>query len=187
MVGSNRNLLIRNRMNGNGQGMALFSSEGNWISRNETHDNISDGIVLVQSSGNLVRRNSARGNEWGIFVEDSSDNTMVGNELSENSAEGLILLGGADGNAIFGNDVIDNGAYGILLLGIPQFGIPVPADNFLWFNTALGSGASDLAEGMLLDYFGEEGGPFGVPAETCTNTWIRNTFDSELGPENCIR
>ena len=187
MVESNRNLVTRNRMNGNGQGMALFSSEGNWISHNETSGNVSDGMVLIQSSSNLLRRNTADGNEWGLFVEDSPNNTIVGNELSGNFAEGLILVGGSDGNAIVGNEVIDSGAFGILLLGIPQFGVPVPADNFLWFNTALGSGAIDLAEGNVLDYFGEEGGPFGVPTEVCTNTWIRNTFDSELGPEHCIR
>ncbi len=180
-VRADGNRIVRNHLNGNGLGIGMFSSAGNLVARNQIEGNAADGIFLLDSAGNRVRRNDVGGNEWGIWLENSSDNTVAANSVYDNNQDGVLAIGLSDGNAIMRNELVDNNT-GIILLGIPEFGIPVPAGNVIRRNTALGS-ELDVGEFNIIDFFGD----FElVPPEECANTWMRNVFDTALGPENCI-
>lgn len=184
MVNANNNRVANNRMTGNGLGLAVYLSDGNRVQNNELSDNFDTGLLLVESSGNVLRRNNTNRNGWGIWLEGSSDNTVTNNSSKNNGNEGILAFFGSDGNAILRNEFIDN-TTGIVLLGLPQFGLPVPADNVIKSNTALGNSDDDAAEIDVL--FDDEDNIEEVVPDACSNTWARNTFDTVVGPENCIQ
>lgn len=168
--GANGNEIIGNTMSGNGHGVSLFDSSGNRLIKNNSSDNGYDGLRLLPLS-----------EEGG-----SNDNHIVNNRLDRNGfadpefpSSGVQWFGPSTGNVFLRNQTNDNNLLGVLVYGVPADNYPLPADNLIRSNTATGNV-------IFADYAEFDLGTFDTP-ETCQNTWQNNTFDTALGPENCIQ
>ena len=190
MFASNDNHLFGNRVSGDGlYGFEITLSNGNQLKSNVLEGLGDTGIFLIGSSGNVLRKNTAVDNLSGIYlqpdffwgVDVSADNVVASNNVSNNEFDGITLLGPTNGNVLRRNTVNHNGGIGVMLLGLAPFGLPVPSGNTIRGNTAFGNPTADLAEVDLDGNFVD----LVIPDE-CSNLWKHNTFDTSLGPVDCI-
>jgi parallel beta-helix repeat protein len=186
---SNDNHFTGNHVSGGSlNGFELALSKGNLLIGNLLEGATDDGIILFGSSGNVIRKNTVVDNPWGIylqpyfddFIEESADNVVASNNVSGSAVDGITLIGPSTGNTLRRNTVTDSGGVGIVLQGVAPFGLPVPAGNTVRGNIATGNPTADLAEVDLDENFEPV-----IPAE-CSNLWKHNTFDTSVGPVDCI-
>jgi parallel beta-helix repeat protein len=98
---------------GDGPGIVLFESDGNWISHNELRQNGS-GILLVESKGNQVTGNTSSDSGAGIeLVEHATSNNVENNRTDRNRDTGILLDHHADDNVLSRNRASRNAFAGI--------------------------------------------------------------------------
>jgi len=184
LTASNNSHIRDNTFSGNSYAIGIFFSSGNKVRDNHLNTSSLDGLLLGESSGNKISKNTMDDNAGaGIWLEESENNQIKNNVIRRNGDAGILLIGPSNGNVIRKNQLLDNASSGVAMLGIPEFGIPVPADNVIRKNTSFGNGFVDLGEIIITDFFGA----FNIePAPDCSNIWKKNDFEAEVGPIGCI-
>jgi hypothetical protein len=161
VVGAKDTLIKNNVGFGNLRAIGTTGGIGSEIKHNVLYDNFDAGIALEAETDSLVACNTSKRDQFGVRIGPfSSGNVVRGNHIS-------------------------NGAWGIGLYGVglsPDLIIfPMAAGNLVKNNIVEGSGAVDLAEGMLQP---PPGGVFTLPE--CLNTWKKNQYHTSFGPVDCI-
>ncbi|MEM2026072.1 MAG: NosD domain-containing protein, partial [Desulfurococcaceae archaeon] len=80
-------VLINNSINNNINGIALWSSHNNTITKNTISSSESLNIYLWLSSGNIVVENSVARGRCGIWLDESSDNAFYHNNIADNAMQ----------------------------------------------------------------------------------------------------
>lgn len=132
---------------GEGEGIALWSSDDNTLQGNDVLDNGPwSGIGIYESNNNMVDDNKVNNNTYeaepvfanqniGIRVgQNSSNNTLTDNEANNNGLDGITVFFGSTGNTIHDNNTHDNPRNGIRLF-------PNADANTVDANRASGNGA----------------------------------------------
>jgi hypothetical protein len=97
----------------------------------------------------------------------------------------------SSGNIVRGNRFID-GYVGMVLWGVGVPAVdgepavitnPQSSDNLIRHNTAQGNFLVDMSEAFWYESTWEF---FLVDGADCENTWKKNMFDTQFGPDNCI-
>ncbi|RLG24448.1 hypothetical protein DRN85_07675, partial [Methanosarcinales archaeon] len=105
---SNNNMLTGNTAsNNNYNGIGLYHSSSNTLTRN-TASNNDHGVKLHNSSNNMLIGNTALNNYDGIELYDSSNNNMLTGNTASNNNRGIYLYYSGN-NKIYFNNFIDNG------------------------------------------------------------------------------
>lgn len=124
VMSSAGNLIKKNKVSGNTDGIHLYLANDNEVIGNEVSGSTSVGILSRLSTGNLIKENKVSdSNEWGIQLNSANDNQIIGNKVS-GSAWFDIYVRGSSGNLIRKNKVSDSG-----LLGLYDDSAPPPLDN----------------------------------------------------------
>lgn len=121
LVASGDNKIMNNSVSGCLDGIRLVGAgaSNNVVARNRV-DNNTNGVTLIGSRRNVIKNNNIRDNnigeesDCGIFLAYSQENTIQENEL-ENNGDCSISLRSSSNNSLIGNSVIRNDWYGISL------------------------------------------------------------------------
>jgi parallel beta-helix repeat protein len=108
---NNDNRIVANHVYDNGcDGIGLTNAQDNLVARNRLHGN-NNGITICCSDRNVVRDNLVSHNaETGILVCcESADTRVEENEVLDNAATGIFVLFGAAGAQVRENHVARNG------------------------------------------------------------------------------
>jgi parallel beta-helix repeat protein len=104
----NSNTIYRNNVIDNYEGIKIYYSMNNSITRNYLHSNTYYAIYInVKSEGNIVSKNVCTENRYGIRVKATTKNKIFLNWVERNEI-GLYSCCGSDGNYFYSNSVIDN-------------------------------------------------------------------------------
>ena len=119
VAGGTSNTLISNRIwqapGSAAAGIVLFYSRANVVARNVLHGN-SDGISLSHSNVNTISSNTSSHSGTGIGLFDySHDNLVQFNVTDHNSDTGVLLDRQADHNKLIGNTARGNAFAGIVV------------------------------------------------------------------------
>jgi len=115
---SHLNKIIQNNLTNNFNGLQLFYSMANLISRNNITNNDYIGILATHSGYNNISYNNVTSNNYvGIRLDYSfsNNNEVSGNIVAENDY-GIFLASSANNNSVFGNTITSNNR-GIYLSG----------------------------------------------------------------------
>lgn len=184
------------RFNGGfGTGITLWLSNHNVVMNSHAFGNAGDGIFSGFSSGNMIKHNKSYENfdGAGITAEAVSDSLFMCNQVYSN-LDGINLQGPSDGypmystgNLLQGNYASYNFGAGINMMGFRWdgwfYGADIPEDNTIRLNIVEHNDYADVLE-IYLDLV-----TWDVtlhPDETCLNTWEKNRFGSEIGPNGCF-
>jgi parallel beta-helix repeat protein len=122
--------LARNRITGNGAGIAVGAARNFSIVRNRITDNARDGVRADSSNDGAVYRDNqiVRNGGYGLFVNDSSSR-IVGNRASWNGADGIYVAetfaGFYEHYFLAGNTADHNAGLGIRVVPSPSGELPV--------------------------------------------------------------
>ena len=103
-----------NNIADNYNGVYLYGSSDNIVSRNNVTGNDYDGISLQHSSKNDISGNNMADNYNGVYFYESSDNTISRNNITENKLNG-VYLSASSGNIVSRNNIIRNTYDGICI------------------------------------------------------------------------
>lgn len=171
-----------------GMGILVFEGVNNTISHNRPLGN-DLGILMFGGEGHRIQKNIANDNEVsGIQAGSVQNTTFTRNRANRNGNGGIVLSGIGRGNVVRGNFANENGLAGISLVGFgtgspPEVVVPIPEGNCISRNIALANGFFDLVEGIFIPV---DGSAFVEDGAPCRNTWKKNRFSTELGPNMCI-
>jgi parallel beta-helix repeat protein len=118
LSGSTRNQIVGNRVSQNARvieraaaGIRLYSSPGNTVSANVSHDNEDSGIEsFTGSNNNLLVNNVAYNNgDHGIDNYASTGQRLIANTVYKNVTAGINVEGSSTGATLANNVSVDNG------------------------------------------------------------------------------
>ena len=116
LYSSNDNLVTKNILKKNEDGVALFLSSLNEISWNTAMDNTDDGIDIDPGSTfNQVSNNIATKNDFGIICTAAPYNTIANNTVQYNTYTGISLYLESHNNTIVNNTASLNAGFGIAI------------------------------------------------------------------------
>jgi parallel beta-helix repeat protein len=97
-------------------GISLWDSSKNYLSKNIVILNNQNGFELVRSSNNTITQNYVQSNIWYAiqFYDSTSYNNVTKNDLSLNNY-GLYLESSSSQNQIISNNIKNNNLYGIFI------------------------------------------------------------------------
>jgi len=101
---SRNNIICDNNISNNGDGIILYRSSNNVVSRNVISYNDNVGISFYYPGDNSIRDNNISDNSDGIYLYSSSNNEVSGNTISSNIYYGIRL--DSSGNNVFSRNVI---------------------------------------------------------------------------------
>lgn len=125
------NVVTKNTITGNGEGLRLFASNFNLFDKNLVSHNGSQGFSVFESDGNRMTKNAVTDNglHGYLIVDDADENLLEKNVVSGNAVG--IFIGdskrrpGAENNVLLRNDVYGNTHDGIAIQG-PSHEPPFP-------------------------------------------------------------
>ena len=173
-------------MSGNSSAIVLVGASNSLIKNNQFAGNIDTAIVSWWGISNLYSHNTMNSEFEGISLIGETDSSVTCN-MANQTGFGISLGTDSTGNVLRGNQANDN-ISGIMLWGFGAFEDPdnigpVPEDNLIRNNIALGNSWVDVSEVVYNDVTKHL---FVHPDDTCRNIWMKNQFDMEMGPSNCI-
>jgi len=116
---SHSNLIENNFISNNVQGLIVFNSRFNTITKNIIFSNVLDGISLSEgSSNNLIADNNIVSNgQNGINLVGSCDNNIIKENDIKNTNSTGIYLDSSQYNIISNNNITNGNRYGVLMVG----------------------------------------------------------------------
>jgi parallel beta-helix repeat protein len=105
---SDNNEISYNKITNNFDGICLYYSSLNTVSRNNIIDNHEHGIELYYySDNNTLSGNYLTANNGGIYLNNSSNNIIIRNCVTDNHEHGIELLSSPN-NSLYHNNLINN-------------------------------------------------------------------------------
>ena len=170
-----------------GTGISVIGGNNIELKKNHAAGNENQGILVFEGDGNTIRANTVTQNiGTGIEAFFESNTKYICNQSNQNGRGGIALSGMGGDNLVRGNVANENGATGITMFGrsdLPPGQQPIPEDNSITQNVALGNAFFDLTENLFNVITGIPSLEDGAP---CRNDWSNNEFGTEFGPEMCI-
>lgn len=138
--GAHDNLVERNTVLHDGNGIALDGATDNLITNGNSATQNSKGVALFNSAGNQIELNTATGNDLaGIYLYNSPSNVISSNKARGANGSGISVNTSSNDLRIEGNTAVQNGIHGIELHNVG--GIVVIG------NTANGNGVDGIQLG----------------------------------------
>ena len=110
------NIISRNNISGNNNGMEIFESRYNIISDNIINSNINNGLIISFCSDITIKNNKMSFNSNdGVTFRFFSENITVSNNEIVSNKNGINMTFGISNNNIFANTIDSNKDYGLIL------------------------------------------------------------------------
>lgn len=132
LLSSDSNFLHDNNIYSNYNGLFVEASEYNTLANNVVHQN-DIGIDFADSRSNQVIDNTVFDNFWGIYLVRSDENIIFGNTIDENGRG--VQLEYSSFNTFDHNSITNSSEYGILILS--------STNNLLWANVLAVNGKAN--------------------------------------------